>query len=104
MHNIINKRFPFTSARASSHISLDVILGYSSSKTLSLTCVFKTHNFIILIDGGNTHNFIQDRLDKFLGLPILDSPNFHVMVGNGDRLQCSSYCPNISICLNSTKF
>lgn len=34
----------------------------------------------------------------------MTSPTFHVLVGNGDRLSCSNYCPNVPVYFSSTKF
>lgn len=54
-----------------------------------------------LVDGGITHNFIQERVAIFLKLPILSSPNFKVLVGNGDTLTCTGYCPGVKIQLGT---
>lgn len=86
------------------HISLHALLRNSSSQTLRLTGTIKNKNLTILIDGGSTYNFIQDRLVKFLGLPIINSPTFNVMVGNGESLSCTSYCPNVPVSLGSSLF
>lgn len=92
--SLVNSR-PVLLAPTNSHISLRAFLGNSSSEMLQLSDVIKAHNLTILIDGGSIHNFIQDRLINFLGLPIFESP---------DRLHCSSYCLNVPICLGSTEF
>lgn len=61
---------------ANSNISLHVMLGDSSSGTLRLTSTIKKRDLTILVDGGSTHNFIQDRLVKLLGLQVQQSTNF----------------------------
>lgn len=34
------------------------------------------------MDGGSTRNFIQERLAGYLGLSLMDSTNFRVLIGN----------------------
>lgn len=85
-----------------SHISLHALLGYSSSEILRLNGAIKSKEHTILIDRGSTYNFIQDRLVKFLGLPITQSSCFNVMVGNGEHLLCNSYCPHVPVCVGHT--
>lgn len=53
------------------------------SKTFWLYTQINDHRFIILIDGGNTHNFLQTRVTKFLNLQLLPTSTLLVMVGNG---------------------
>lgn len=77
------------------HTSLHAMLGQSFPETLCLPGTILNKNLTILIDGGSTHNFIHDRIVKFLGLNVTHANNFHVLVGNGDRLQCNSYCTNV---------
>ena len=51
----------------------------------------------ILVDGGNTHNFIQSRIVSSLQLPITNSTKFGVMVGNGETLTCEGMCVAVPI-------
>lgn len=39
----------------------------------------------VLIDGGSTHNFIQDHLAKCLGLPRTNYTPFSVLIGNAEE-------------------
>lgn len=59
---------------------------------------------IILIDGGSTHNFIQDRVVKLFGLQVSHTLKIQVIVGNGDKLQCNSFCYNALVTLGNTQF
>ncbi|OMO71659.1 hypothetical protein COLO4_28149 [Corchorus olitorius] len=47
------------------------------------------HPFTVLIDSGSTHNLMQPRIVKYLGLPIEPAPEFSVRVGNDEFLQCT---------------
>ena len=62
---------------------------------------FRIYGFInqarltILIDSGNTHNFIQPKVTKFLNLLTQDTSPLRVMVGNGSVLDCPTTTPQI---------
>lgn len=58
----------------------------------------------VLVDRDSIHNFIQDNIVEFLNLNISDSNNFNVLVGNNDKLQCTSCYPNVPICFAETIF
>lgn len=64
----------------------------------------KNHPVSVLIDSGSTHNFVQDRIAKQLGLPLESNHSFQVLVGNGEQLPCSSFSPQIPLQLDSHKF
>ena len=51
----------------------------------------------ILVDGGSTHNFIQDRVAKFLNLKAQPRTTLKVMVGNGSEIECHSICPDVKL-------
>ena len=55
----------------------------------------------VLIDGGSTHNFMQTRVAKFLGLPILPYEHLQVTVGNGASMQCAGCCKEVSVRLDT---
>lgn len=58
----------------------------------------------ILIDSCSTHNFIQQSVIHFLNLPISNSNQFQVMIGNGDQLVCNTQCLNVPVLLSNTPF
>lgn len=80
------------------------MLGHSFPKTLRLKENIRNNKVTFFVDGGSTCYFIQDGIAKFLDLPILQSQNFHVLVGNCDRLPCNIYCPSVPICFDETIF
>lgn len=85
-------------------ISLHALLGHPIPQTLRvLGCIAKTQ-VAILIDGGSTNNFIQERVAKRLGLPLKPAQTFQVLVGNGEELQCSTICPQVCIILGPHQF
>lgn len=79
-------------------------MGNAAKETLRINGTNKNKDIFILIDGDSTHNFIQDRIVKFLGLQISQSPCFQVMVGNRDKLQYTSICSKVLVTLANTQF
>lgn len=79
-------------------------MGHPVPQTLRLTGQIKKTSITILIDSGSTHNFIQERVAKKLGLKFTPAIAFKVTVGNGEELACASMCPNVTILLGSHSF
>nr|GEX49229.1 Ty3/gypsy retrotransposon protein [Tanacetum cinerariifolium] len=65
---------------------LHAFTGQFVPRTLKVAGSINGHSVVALIDGGSTHNFIQTRLAKHLGLTIQPSPHLQVTVGNGDTV------------------
>ncbi|XP_058725452.1 uncharacterized protein LOC131596726 [Vicia villosa] len=85
-------------------ISLHALMGHSIPQTLRVMGQIRTSPVAILIDSGSTHNFLQDRVAKQLGLMIEAAHSFKVLVGNGEELQCSTMCRNVSLILGQQEF
>lgn len=85
-------------------IRLHAMLGHTGPKTLRLSGKIRNHNVTILMDNDSTHNFIQERIVRFLNLPISNSNQFQVMIGNGEQLVCNTQCLNVPILLSNTSF
>ena len=74
-------------------------------ETLRLLGLLAGHPVVVLVDSGNTHNFIQQDLVNQLRLPCrTTSIPLRVMVGNGQNLQCTSLCEAVSLDLQYTQF
>ncbi|XP_042495423.1 uncharacterized protein LOC122074594 [Macadamia integrifolia] len=69
-----------------SEISYQDMAGHRSPMTLRLTGYIAGSSIQILVDGCSTHNFVQSRVARHLGLAIEAAPTITVLVGNGDRL------------------
>lgn len=78
-------------------ISFHVILGHVAPDTLWLVGRITNQKVLILIDGGSTHNFTQERLFEALGLRTQPTYSLRFMVGNGNELDCLHFCGNVSI-------
>ncbi|KAL0413690.1 UNVERIFIED_CONTAM: putative mitochondrial protein [Sesamum radiatum] len=71
---------------------------------LCLRGFIREHSISILVDSDSSHNILQPRVAQFLGLTITPIVSFSVMVGNGDSIQCSGFCPAVPLSINSHKF
>lgn len=85
-------------------ISLHAFTGQFVPRTLKVTGSINGHSIVALFDGGSTHNFIQSRLAKHLGMAIQPIPHLNVTVGNGDTIGCLGLAHQQSILLGQTPF
>nr|KYP64474.1 Transposon Ty3-G Gag-Pol polyprotein [Cajanus cajan] len=86
-------------------ISLHSLSGQWTPQTFRITGSLKGYEVHIMVDSRATHNFIQSKVVHFLNLPLKPTSSpLKVMVGNGDFLLCTTYCPQAQITLASLKF
>lgn len=71
--------------------------GNLAPETLRLLGLASGHHVVVLVDGGSTHNFIQEELVQSIGLPTQTTTPLRVLVGNGQHLACSSWCPRVTL-------
>lgn len=88
--DILAEDFQCLEVQENSAISYSALAGGSSPSTLLFTGQVNGTSIQILVDRGSTHNFIQERVARFLQLSIETIPNFPVVVGSGQR----NYCAN----------
>ncbi|WVY93439.1 hypothetical protein V8G54_032527 [Vigna mungo] len=80
-----------------SQVSLHAFTGGVGSSTIRLQGQIGNNPVSILVDGGSDHNFIQDRVAKFLDLPSIPYNPLTVMVGSDNLLRCDHLCPEVEI-------
>ncbi|WVZ07738.1 hypothetical protein V8G54_021084 [Vigna mungo] len=86
-------------------ISLHAFSGQWTPRTFRVTGSIQGYVVQILVDSGATHNFIQNRVAQFLHLPSQSTPSpLRVMVGNGEFLPCSTFCPSVILTLDNQEF
>jgi hypothetical protein len=88
----------------SAQISLHALMGHTIPQTLRVLSLLKNSLVVVLIDSGSTHNFIQDRVAKQLGLPTNQAQSFQVLVGNGEELKCDTICQQLDLLVGSHQF
>ena len=105
MENTIMQEDPTpTVAEPSAYISLHALEGCTQPQTLRVKGVIATSTVQVLVNGDSTHNFVQERVARFLGLPMSPASEFKVMVGNGAEIPCASMCKGVPIKLQSNSF
>ncbi|XP_042488048.1 uncharacterized protein LOC122068247 [Macadamia integrifolia] len=78
-------------------LSYHSLVGTQLPTTLRLTGYIDRKPIQVLADGGSTHNFIQSRVAKHLGLAVETAPNITVMVGSGSRLKCEGLVRQLQV-------
>ena len=66
-------------------------------QTLWVAGKLKNRDVTILIDGGSTHNCIDQAIATKLGLPVTRDKQFQVMVANREKIECVGFCQAITI-------
>ena len=88
-------------------ISLSAITGIRVPDTMKLRVHIGAHAFTALLDSGSTHNFISTSAAQRAAIPAIpfhDSGGAHVIVANGDRVQCQGIARNVGIRINNESF
>lgn len=85
-------------------LSPQALTGQPSPKTLKFNGRLFGLTVSVLIDTGSTHNILQPRIAQHLQISPTHIPSLSVMVGNGARIHCSGFCPNVPISLQNNLF
>ena len=75
-----------TNLEGEPEISLHALTGWSPHKTMRVKANIKSHELIVLIDSGSTHNFISERIANSLQLPVQFTKPFNIKIANGCSL------------------
>jgi hypothetical protein len=78
-------------------ISLNALTGFSTPQTLKLIGYIKHQKVIILVDSGNTHNFIHRCIAQETHCYIHAINNFQIMIANGGSMKCGGRCENVCL-------
>jgi hypothetical protein len=78
-------------------ISLNALIGFSMPQTLKLIGYIKHQKVIILVDSGNTHNFIHHRIAQETHCYIHAVNNFQIMIAIGGSMKCGGRCENVCL-------
>jgi hypothetical protein len=78
-------------------ISLHALTGFLAPQTLQLIGYMKHRKFIILVDSGNTHNFIHRHISHETNCYIRVVNNFQIMIANGGSMKFGAHCENVCL-------
>jgi hypothetical protein len=93
-----------TAGEQDPQISLHALTGYTGPKTMRVSAQIGIRTILILIDSGSTHNFIDQKIAKVLGLPITPIKEFCVTVANGERLSCKEKYVDVKLRVQGLTF
>jgi len=65
--------------------------------TIKFKAYIGTLSLTVLINGGSSNNFLQPRVAKFLKLPVVQSPRFRVMLGNGNYMESEGLIQDLKL-------
>lgn len=85
-------------------ISLNFLAGHLAPEAIRLVGLISNHHVVLLVNRGNTHNFVQHRLITQLGLSCWATSSLRMMVGNDQNLECTSICERVSIIIQDIIF
>jgi hypothetical protein len=78
-------------------ISVNDLTGFFDPQTLKLIGYIKHWKVIILIDSGNTHNFIYHRISQETNCYIHAVNKFQIMIAYGGSMKCGGHCENVCL-------
>lgn len=78
-------------------VSFHAIAGTEHPQTIRVKGKLKNQEMMVLIDGGSTHNFIDQTVVTKFGIPVERNHRFHVMVANKERIECAGQCHALSL-------
>ena len=88
---------PETELELIPEISLHAIAGTDHPRTLRVIGMLQAHKVAVLIDGGNTHNFIDQTLAMKLSLKVSIQEKIQVVVANKEKIECAGLCKGLAI-------
>jgi hypothetical protein len=77
--------------------SCNALARISTPQTLKIEGYIKNKKVIVLINFGNTHNFIHYKLAKALNFFVYPVPEFQVMIADGGTINCSGKFNKINL-------
>lgn len=85
-------------------MSFHALSGDLAADTFRIMGQIGSENIHVLVDGGSTHNFVQDTVANSVGLTLDPITLFRVLVGSGQELQCTHVCHGVSLTIHNHTF
>ncbi|KAL4601359.1 hypothetical protein ACB092_11G267500 [Castanea dentata] len=85
-------------------ITLYALSGIPTSGTMRVMGKINQRSFVILIDSGSTHNFIDAALVSQLHIHVDTSQILEVKVANGDLIKTQGVCKEVPILIQGNEF
>ena len=85
-------------------LSLHAYSGARAPRTLRVEGLVKKTRVKILIDSGSTHNFMEHKLVRQLGLAVSPTVGFDVAIGDGTTLRAGGRCDAVKVTIQGHEF
>lgn len=93
-----------TGAKQNASNQFTCFAGTEQSQHHSNKGKIKNQELTILIDDGSIHNFIQERVVRYLDLSFPRANQFEAVVENDEQLEYNNQCIGVSVTLEHTQF
>jgi hypothetical protein len=80
-------------------VTLASISGVPKFNTFRMRGVLQGKKISVLIDGGDSHNFMDSSLLQRRHIPTTEFEGFHVEVAGGRTMPCDKYIPRMKLTL-----
>lgn len=80
-----------------SEISFHAIAGVEHPQTLRILGNLRNKSVTVLINRGNTYNFIDQVVVSKCGLPVNHSKQFEAMMTNREKITCNGQCQGLTL-------
>lgn len=78
-------------------ISFHAMAGTKHPQTIRVSGKLKNKEVTVLIDGGSTHNFIDQSIVSKFRLPVVRDKKLQVMVTNREKIECVGQCQALTL-------
>ncbi|XP_035541724.1 uncharacterized protein LOC118344712 [Juglans regia] len=85
-------------------ISLHALSGSLGNRTMRVRAMVNKQEINALIDGGSSHNFINQAVVNRLNLAVTPITPFYVRVASGEKLACQAKYERVPICIQGFSF
>ncbi|XP_073001509.1 uncharacterized protein [Typha latifolia] len=85
-------------------LSIYAYLGSRAPQNLCVEGLIKNHEVDILIDSGGTHNFMDGKLVRQIGLGVTPTIGFDVAIKDGTALWIDSRCDGVEVQIHGEMF
>ncbi|XP_057458944.1 uncharacterized protein LOC130749580 [Lotus japonicus] len=82
-------------------LSLCSMSGFTSHKSWKMQGTIKDQAVVVLIDCGASHSFISKKLVGEILLPVENTPDYTVEVGDGYKIGCKGKCSDLKLMIQS---
>ncbi|KAI0519064.1 hypothetical protein KFK09_006504 [Dendrobium nobile] len=76
-------------------VSLNSVVGFTPSHTMKVKREIADHGVMVLIDSGATHNFISTQIVELMGMKLVDTGGYGVMMGTGKAEMGRGICKGV---------